>query len=159
MRNSLFIASMLVSAAALAGHGGAGGSPIGAGGAGMNHSSLGMEHSAAGSQGAERDSSGHPAQEPLRDAQINGGAFRMLERKTGMTTDQLKALYSSSAVRNFGEFTSALVVSKNLGLDSRAVLGGLKTQSLGKTLHTLGVAPDKATAEIKRAKEEIKTAG
>ena len=83
----------------------------------------------------------------------------MLEKKTGMTSDELKALYASSGVKNFGEFMSALVVSKNLGLDSQAVFNGLKTQSLGKTLKSLGVEPAKAKDEIRRAGQEIQAAG
>ncbi len=95
-------------------------------------------------------------QQPLKNAQVNSGAFQMLEQKTGMTSDQLKALYASSGAKNFGEFVSAVVVSKNLGLDSNQVLQGLKTKSLGQTLQDLGVAPDKAKEEIKRAKHELK---
>ncbi len=96
-------------------------------------------------------------QQSLKDAQVNSGAFRMLEQKTGMTSDQLKALYASSA-KNFGEFVSAVVVSKHLGLDTNQVLTGLKTKSLGQTLQDLGVTPDKAKAEIKKAKQEAKQA-
>ncbi len=97
-------------------------------------------------------------QQPLRDAQINGGAFRMLENKTGMTADQLKALYASSGAKNFGEFVSALVVAKNLNLDQQKVLDALKTQSLGQTIQSLGVDKKTASAEIKKAHKEIKDA-
>jgi hypothetical protein len=121
--------------------------------------SMGMGHGAMGPQNGTSNSVGRPEQEPLRDAQINGGAFKMLEQKTGMTSDQLKALYASSGARNFGAFVSALVVSKNLGLDSSKVLDGLRTQSLGKTLTSLGVEPAKAKDEIRRADQEVKAAG
>jgi hypothetical protein len=97
-------------------------------------------------------------QQPLKDAQINSGAFQMLEQKTGMTSDQLKDLYASSGAKNFGEFVSAVVVSQNLGLDTNQVLQGLKTKTLGQTLQDLGVAPDKAKEEIKRAKHNVKQA-
>jgi hypothetical protein len=96
------------------------------------------------------------AQQPLKDSQINGGAFRMLEQKTGMTSDQLKALYASSGAKNFGEFVSAVVVSKNLELDTNQVLEGLKTKSLGETLKDLGVPSDQAKQAIKQAKREAK---
>jgi hypothetical protein len=95
-------------------------------------------------------------QQPLKDAQLNSGAFQMLEQKTGMSSDQLKDLYASSGAKNFGEFVSAVVVSKNLSLDTNQVLQGLKTKNLGQTLQDLGVAPDKAKEEIKRAKHELK---
>jgi len=82
----------------------------------------------------------------------------MLETKTGMTSEELQALYTSSGARNFGAFTSALVVSKNLGLDQNAVLEGMKTQSLGKTLQSLGVSPAEAKKAEAQAKKEAKAA-
>jgi len=101
----------------------------------------------------------HQKQQPLKNSQINGGAFRMLEKRTGMTADQLKELYSRSGARNFGQFASAIVVSKNLNLDTQKVLDGLKTASLGETLKDLGVPSEKAKAEIKKAEKQIKDAG
>jgi hypothetical protein len=98
------------------------------------------------------------AQQSLKDSQINGGAFRMLEKKTGMTSDQLQALYASSGAKNFGQFVSAVVVSKNLGLDTNAVLDGLKTQSLGQTLQSLGVSPEDAKKAEAQAKKDAKAA-
>ncbi len=97
-------------------------------------------------------------QQALKDSQINSGAFRMLQTKTGMTSEDLQALYTSSGARNFGAFTSALVVSKNLGLDQNAVLEGMKTQSLGKTLQSLGVSPAEAKKAEAQAKKEAKAA-
>jgi len=136
-----------------------GGAPSGAGGplgtgrpSDVGRSSNSGQPSDANS-GATRS---ERAQQPLKDAQINGGAFRMLEQKTGMTQDQLKALYGSSGAKNFGEFTAAIVVSKNLGLDTNKVLDGIKTESLGQALKDLGVAPDQAKSEIKKAKSEVK---
>ena len=97
-------------------------------------------------------------QQPLKDSQINSGAFRMLEKKTGMTREELQALYTSSGAKNFGQFISAIVVAKNLGLDMNAVLDGLKTQSLGQTLQSLGVSPEDAKKEEAKAKKEAKAA-
>jgi hypothetical protein len=147
------------------------GRPAGAGGgrpSGAGMPSAGPATPANGGQPAH--TSGRPAnagkpadagrpeqtQQPLKDSQINGGAFRMLEQKTGMTSDQLKALYASSGAKNFGEFTSAVVVSKNLKLDTNQVLEGLKTKSLGQTLKDLGVPSDQAKQAIKQAKREAK---
>jgi hypothetical protein len=67
-------------------------------------------------------------------------------------------MYQSSGAKNFGEFTSGVVVSKNLGLDTNAVLHGLETQSLGETLKSLGVPPKNVKPEIKKAQEELKSA-
>jgi hypothetical protein len=80
----------------------------------------------------------------------------MLERKTGMTSEQLQALYASSGARNLGDFVSGVVVSKNLNLDTNQVLAGLKTKSLGQTLKDLGVPSEKAKEAIKQAKREAK---
>jgi len=98
-------------------------------------------------------------QQPLNQAQVNSGAFRMLEKKTGMTSQQLQTLYARSGAKNFGEFVSAIVVSKNLGLDTQKVLEGIKTASLGQTLQNLGIDKKKAKEEIKKAEKEAKDAG
>jgi hypothetical protein len=148
-----------------------GGAPMGppAGNAGgMGHGNTGPDMGRAGDMHTghapdathRSDSSHHEAgtQQPLKDSQINGGAFRMLEQRSGMTEDQLKSLYASSGAKNFGQFASAIVVSKNLNLDQNAVLTGLKTQSLGQTLQSLGVAPERAQDAVKQAEREVKAA-
>jgi len=111
-----------------------------------------MDHSQPGTHGMSQ------TQQTLKDSQINGGAFRMLENKTGMSADQLKALYASSGAKNFGQFVSAIVVSKNLNLDTGKVLAALKTASLGQTLQDLGVDKKKAAEEIKKAQKQAKDA-
>jgi glycerol dehydrogenase-like iron-containing ADH family enzyme len=112
---------------------------------------VGSDHS--GSQGMSA------MQQPLKQSQIDGGAFRMLENKTGLTSNQLQDLYASSGAKNFGQFVSAVVVSKNLGLDTQKVLDGLKTASLGQTLQNLGVGKDSAKEAVKKADQELKEAG
>jgi hypothetical protein len=97
-------------------------------------------------------------QQPLKDSQLNSGSFKMLESKTGKTADELKAMYAASGAKNYGQFVSAVVVSKNLGLDTQQVLDGLKTKSLGQTLQDMGVSEDQAKAEIKKADAEVKKA-
>lgn len=167
---------LLVASLAAWGQGkpGGGGRPSGAGGGppsgvGMGNAGMGSSHSDMGGRPADAGrpaDTGRPSntgsqahtQQPLKDAQINGGAFRMLEKKTGMTSDQLQALYASSGAKNFGQFVSAVVVAKNLGLDTNAVLDGLKTQSLGATLKSLGVSPEDAKKAMAQAKKEAKAA-
>jgi hypothetical protein len=130
------------------------GTPSMGSGAGM-----GRAGGAADSRGSMGQSQGmSQTQQPLKSAQTNSGAFRMLENKTGMTSEQLQQLYASSGAKNFGQFVSAIVVSKNLGLDTNQVLDGLKTQSLGKTLQSLGVSKDAAKDAIKKANREVKDA-
>jgi hypothetical protein len=138
---------------------GVGGAPSGAGqpnGVGRP-SDVGGRPSDVGGKPSDVGRSSQP-QQTLKDSQVNGGAFRMLEQKTGMTADQLKALYASSGAKNFGEFVSAVVVSKNLNLDTNQVLQGMKTNSLGETLKGMGVPSDQASAEIKKAKKEAAVA-
>lgn len=95
-------------------------------------------------------------QQPLKDSQTKSGSFKMLEEKTGKTSDELKAMYAASGATNYGQFVSAVVVSRNLGLDTQAVLDGLKTKSLGQTLQDMGVSENAAKAEMKKANAEIK---
>jgi len=97
-------------------------------------------------------------QRTLKESQINSGAFRMLQDKTGKSSEELQAMYTASGAKNFGQFTSALMVAKNLDLDTNAVLEGLKTKSLGQTLKDMGVAEDTASAEIAKAKKQTKEA-
>lgn len=97
-------------------------------------------------------------QRTLKESQINSGAFRMLQDKTGKTSEELQAMYTTSGAKNFGQFTSALMVAKNLDLDTSAVLEGLKTKSLGQTLKDMGVSEDTASAEIAKAKKLTKEA-
>jgi hypothetical protein len=97
-------------------------------------------------------------QGPLTDKQMQSGSWRMLEQKTGMTSDQLKQLYDSSGVKNYGQFVSAVVVSKNLNLDTNQVLDGVKAKPLGQVLQGMGVSSAQAKEEMKKAHKQIKDA-
>jgi hypothetical protein len=97
-------------------------------------------------------------QQSLKDSQINSGAFKMLQEKTGKSSEELQQMYASSGAKNFGQFTSAVMVAKNLDLDTSAVLEGLKTKSLGQTLKDMGVSEQTATTEIAKAKKQMKEA-
>jgi hypothetical protein len=110
--------------------------------------------------GGKPSDAGHQSgtQQPLKDAQMNGGAWTMLEKKTGKSSADLQAMYAASGAKNFGQFVSAIVVSKNLGLDTNQVLAGLQTKSLGQTLQDMGVAPDTAKKEVKKANKAADTA-
>jgi len=98
------------------------------------------------------------AQQALKESQINSGAFRMLQEKTGKSSAELQEMYASSGAKNFGQFASAVMVAKNLDLNTTAVLEGLKTKSLGQTLKDLGVSDQTASAEIAKAKKQSKEA-
>ena len=97
-------------------------------------------------------------QGPLTDKQMQSGSWRMLEQKTGMTSDQLKQLYDSSGVKSYGQFVSAVVVSKNLNLDTNQVLDGVKAKPLGEVLQDMGVSSAKVKEEMKKAHTQIKEA-
>jgi hypothetical protein len=114
------------------------------------------DHTATATDHRKEHSTDHQMHEPLSDSQMNGGSWKMLQDKTGKTSDELKAMYAASGAKNYGQFVSAVVVSKNLGLDTQQVLDGLKTKSLGQTLQDLGVDKKKADAEIKKAEKEAK---
>ncbi len=166
------LALFLVSSLAAFGQGrsGSAGKP-----AGVGASSHSMGHSAAPGPPADTgkpadagkpdsspsaDSSKGKAHEQraLTDAQLKSGSFKMLQEKTGMSSEQLQQLYSSSGAKNYGQFVSAVMVSKNLNLDTNAVLEGMKTKSLGQTLKDMGVSEQAANAEIKKANKEVKAA-
>lgn len=154
----VFVLAVGLSAFAQHGRGGMGNAGMGnagsmgrGAGAGAGRESGGPRMGNSGSQ-----MSGMTSQQPLKSSQINGGAFRMLERKyPSLTSAQLQDLYKSSGAKNYGQFVSAMVVSKNLRLDYNKVLSGLQTQSLGKTLQSLGVSKDKAKQAISQAHQEI----
>ncbi len=171
MSGKIMMFVLAASLAALAQGRGGGGRPAGAGGG--PPAGVGQPASAGRSADAGRPAdSGRPAdvsgassqqgqletQRPLKESQINSGAFRMLQDKTGKSSEELQQMYASSGAKNFGQFVSAVVVSKNLELDTDAVLEGLKTKSLGQTLKDLGVAEEAANAEIKKAKKQSKDA-
>jgi len=112
----------------------------------------------ADSPGSSAQQGQSQTQRTLKESQINSGAFRMLQDKTGKSSEELQQMYASSGAKNFGQFTSAVMVAKNLNLDTAAVLEGLKTKSLGATLKDMGVAEDTASAEIAKAKKQTKEA-
>jgi hypothetical protein len=88
------------------------------------------------------------------------GAYKMLQRKTGKSEEELRAMYEASGVKNFGQFVSAMVASQNLGMDSNLVLSQLGSKSLGQIIQEQkGLSPEQARAEIARAQREARQAG
>ncbi|MDA2926417.1 hypothetical protein MYX78_04155 [Acidobacteria bacterium AH-259-G07] len=92
----------------------------------------------------------------LSRANLKSRAFGKLQSITAMDSRQLQSLYESSSARNFGQFTSAIMVSEKLGLDRNQVLQGLHDQSLGQVLRNLGVDRRKAKAAMKEVREALK---
>ena len=92
--------------------------------------------------------------------------YNGLSKKLGTTPDALRASYEAALATNpdltWGKFVSANVVAGNLGrrfpnITSAAILEGLRTgDSLGETLHRLGLGEEQAELAEKEAKREIK---
>ncbi|HYX68294.1 MAG TPA: hypothetical protein VE825_04120, partial [Terriglobales bacterium] len=98
-----FVLVAAVAAFAQRGGGHAGGPPAGGMGAGMGHS-MGSSHSDMGPSNSNSNSGKgstgmSQTQQPLKPSQINGGAFKMLEKRTGMTSAQLQDLFKSSGAK------------------------------------------------------------
>ena len=99
-----------------------------------------------------------PHQQPMTHGQMKSGSFQMLQQMTGMDSVHLQQMYADSGAQNFGQFASAVVVSHNMNLDQRKVMDGLKTMNLKQTLKKMGVPPDTAKAEVKKAEHQVKEA-
>jgi len=94
--------------------------------------------------------------------------YRGLSRKLGTTPEQMRAAYQAALLANpdltYGQFVSANVVADNLharfpSITSSAILAGLANgDSLGKTLHNLGLSKDQAKDAQHNADEQIKAA-
>lgn len=165
MKKTSMLALALLSTAVLAAPPqGAGGPPAGAGAPGRGGPPEGamrggsmrdgmMQERTRRTEGAQQERQDR-AQSTLRQSQLESGAWRKLQERTGLSSEQLQAMYAGSGARNFGEFTAAITVSKNLNLDTAAVLEGLKTDRLGQTLVKLGVDKNTAEQEVRRARRE-----
>lgn len=167
----LFVLAASLTVAAQGKGGNRGGAPPAGAGPGMSGS--GMSGSQRPDMSGRPETTGKPdtmgrhdehmkehaqEQKALSDSQLNSGSFKMLQEKTGKSSDELKAMYEASGAKNYGQFVSAVIVSKNLNLDTQQVLDGLKTKSLGATLQDLGVSEEQAKAEVKKAEAEAKAA-
>ena len=94
--------------------------------------------------------------------------YRGLSRKLGTTPDQMRAAYQAALLANpdltYGQFVAANVVADNLNarfpsITSSAILAGLANgDSLGRTLHNLGLSKDQAKVAQRTAEDEIKAA-
>ena len=96
------------------------------------------------------------------DCSFGFDAAKSGARRTGFNLAEIgqrkKVGRNSSGARTFHQFSSAIVVSKNLGLDYNQVPDGMKGKSPGHTLKSLGIKPDTAKIEISKAHQEIKLA-
>ena len=92
--------------------------------------------------------------------------YRGIARKLNTTPENLRSQYESALAANpdlkFGQFVAANMISNNLNsrfpnITSAAILGGLQNgNSIGETLHNLGLGKDEARDIEKQTKREIK---
>jgi hypothetical protein len=94
--------------------------------------------------------------------------YRGLSNKLGTTPEQMRAAYQAALLANpnlnYGQFVAANVIADNLNgrypaVTSTAILAGLANgDSIGHTLHSLGLSSDEASTAKKNADEQIKAA-
>jgi hypothetical protein len=94
--------------------------------------------------------------------------YRGLSNKLGTTPEQMRAAFQAALLANpnltYGQFVAANVIADNLNgrypaVTSTAILAGLANgDSIGHTLHSLGLSSDEASTAKKNADEQIKAA-
>lgn len=95
----------------------------------------------------------------LTDKETKSGAFKMLQRKTGKSEEELRAMYASSGAKNFGQFVSGIVAARNLGLNEGKVLSAMEHKPLEQVLQEeKGITQRQAQAEIRRVEREVREA-
>ena len=102
----------------------------------------------------------------MSDNELN--RYRGLSRKLGTTPEQMRAAYQAALLANpdlnYGHFVAANVIADNLGerfpsITSSAILAGLANgDSIGQTLHSLGLSKDQAKVAQRSADDKIKAA-
>lgn len=116
--------------------------------------------------GIDRARAGRNNSASLSDTDLN--RYRGLSRKLGTTPEEMRSRYAAALAANpdlkYGQFVAANVIADNLNgrnpsITSSAILAGLANgDSIGQTLHSLGLAKDDAKATEKEAKQKIKAA-
>jgi len=102
----------------------------------------------------------------MSDSELN--RYRGLSKRLGTTPAEMRARYQSALLANpdltFGNFVAANVIADNLqsrfpAMTSSAILGGLANgDSIGETLHNLGLSKDQARDAKRNAEDQIKEA-
>ncbi len=116
--------------------------------------------------GIDRARAGRNNAASLSDTDLN--RYRGLSRKLGTTPEEMRSRYAAALAINpdlkYGQFVAANVIADNLNgrnplVTSSAILSGLANgDSIGQTLHSLGLSKDNAKAAEKEAKQKIKAA-
>jgi len=102
----------------------------------------------------------------MSDTELN--RYRGLSRKLGTTPEQMRAAYEAALLAdpnlNYGHFVAANVIADNLNgrfpaITSSAILAGLANgDSIGGTLHNLGLSKQQSKDAQQVAEDKIKSA-
>ncbi|MEO6051600.1 MAG: hypothetical protein ABIP78_09760, partial [Pyrinomonadaceae bacterium] len=116
--------------------------------------------------GLDRARAGRNNAASLTDTELN--RYRGLSRKLGITPEEMRSRYAAALAANpdlkYGQFVAANVIADNLNvrnssITSGAILAGLANgDSIGQTLHSLGLGKDDAKSAQKESKRKIKAA-
>lgn len=116
--------------------------------------------------GIDRARAGRNNAGSLTDTELN--RYRGLSRKLGITPEEMRSRYAAALAANpdlkYGQFVAANVIADNLNdrnpsITSSAILAGLANgDSIGQTLHRLGLSGNDAKTAEKEAKQKIKAA-
>lgn len=99
-----------------------------------------------------------------RELRDHPGISRALHVSANDLRDGYQAALANNPDLKFGQYVAATRLAQNLGsrfpnITRNAILAGLASgDSLGRTLHNLGLSSDEANAAKKRAEREIKQA-
>ena len=109
----------------------------------------------------------HPATGPKTEARAEksfGGIAPKLGATAGALEDAFEAAHTANPKLTRGQFIAANVLAKNLGtknpaITTKAILDGLASgNSIGKTLHSLGLSESDAKEAERAADREVKEA-
>lgn len=97
-------------------------------------------------------------QKPLREKELESGAFRLLQQMTGASVLDLRLLYEMSTARNFKDFSRALFAARALQLDHNILLRSIGDRSIEDAIQEFGITRDQAKETVKAAKKELEKA-
>ena len=83
------------------------------------------------------------------------GRMRLLEERAGLSVQEIRQMYDRSHAINFGHFTCAVLVSKQLNVDTEALLQELNEGSILRALERMGIEQDRARVTISATVREI----
>jgi hypothetical protein len=83
------------------------------------------------------------------------GRMRLLEERTGLSVQEIRQMYDRSRAINFGHFTCAVLVSKQLNVNTEVLLQELNESSILRALERMGIEQDRARMTISATIHEM----